>query len=149
MNIFDGLEELVAAVINQLGLFVQVPGFILGVVLLVLAYVMVSRAGSDSGVFPRVIAGIALTLGLPILLASIGVGATDALLWGILALLACGIWLAAAKGKLITLIGVVVAVLAIGAIVNVTQSNPSGSVIADSVRSVLSQMGIIWDAITA
>jgi len=149
MNVLDWFQQLVTAVTEQLGVFVQLPSFVLGLGLVVLSAVIVSRANSGTSFVTRVVAGAALVVGLPILLTSIRVGTTDALLWSILALLASGIWLISAKGRIVTLVGVVVTVIAVGALINVTHSNPSGSAVADSLRLAADWTGRLWTAITA
>jgi|GEM_PF-6327232 len=135
MNILDGFQAVVTAVIEQLGLFVQVPSFILGLGLVVAAVVMIRKSNGQTSILFRVIAGIALVVGLPILLTTFGVGTTDAILWAIIALVGVGIWLAAATGKVITIIGIVVVILAIGGLVRVTNANPEGSIVADNLRT--------------
>jgi hypothetical protein len=148
MNIFDSFQQFVTAVIQQLGASVQVPGMLVGGALLVVSAFLIRRSDTSTSMAIRIIAGLALTLGLPILLTSFGVGATDALLWSILALFASSIWLVAAKGKAVTIIGIVFAVLALSALVGIARSNPSGSIMADMLRTVADQVVIVWTAIT-
>lgn len=149
MNILNSLQELVAALINQLGLLVQVPGFILGALLILLARFLFQRAQSlkDSGkasLGMAIVTGATITIGLPILLTSIKVGTTDSLLWGLITLAVVGFWLAAEHGKLITVVGVIIGILAIGAVLSISQTEPPGSVVADGVKTMTNQVAVLW-----
>lgn len=149
MNILDKLDELVSALIHQLGLAVQIPGLVLGVGLVVLAIVLYrnvqdSRGKGKPAIGTRIVAGAAMVIGLPILLAAIGTGATDSLLWSFIALTVAGFWLAGEKGKMITFIGIVIGFLAIAAVIGISQPAPADSVIATAVRSITHQASVLW-----
>jgi len=146
MNILDGFQDLVAAVIRQLGLLAVAPGFVAGLILVVVAIVIFRKSDGKSGIGVRIAAGVAITLGLPLLLASIGVGATDALIWSIIALAASGIWLIGAKGKVVTIVGILVVVIAFGGLITVTQSNPSGSIMAENLQLLAGRGQSLWNA---
>jgi len=151
MDILNIFQELVTTMINQLGLFIQVPGFVLGAVLVLWAWVQYrkiqkSPLNGRSWLGTRIVSGVSITLGVPILLTSIRVGATDSLLWGLIALAVSLFWLAAERSKLVKLIGIVAGIIAIGAIIGIAKTYPEGSVIADKVMLMVNQAVLIWTA---
>jgi hypothetical protein len=154
LNIFNDLDDFIEAVIHRLGLYFQVPGIVVGVALLIVAFLMFrsvqSRAGGGTSTLGgRLVAGAALVLGLPILLTALGVSATDSLVWSLIALVVAGFWLSAERGKLVTVVGIVIGVLALGSIYGISQSAPSGSIVASDIALVVAQAKVTWHAFTA
>lgn len=149
MNIFDALEKGVTSVIAQLGLSIQIPGVILGLALVLMSIYFIRReAGSEPSLGPRIASGVMLPLGISIILSSIGVGIHDALLCGLFALLFSSFWLTAAPGRLITVIGLVAALVTIGGIVYTTEVAPDDSIMAQSVETVQQWLGRFGASVT-
>ncbi len=154
MNLLDTLQQFFSGVLGSLGLAVQVPGFILGALLIIVAYALYRRVddtknsvGNRGGIGAGIGTAVLATLGVPILLVSLGVGSTDALLWGLVVLTAAAFWLTGYQGKLVTALGIIVGVIAILAIIKISSTAPAGSVVASGVKSVTDQIGLTWSAL--
>lgn len=151
MDILNKLQELLNSILDKLGLAVQIPGLVLGLVLLGIAASLFYRVSgpnkSNYGIGTRILAGFLATVGVPITLTALRVGSSDALLWSLITLAVAGFWVAGAKGKLITLLGIVVGILAIAAVIRISDSAPSGAFVASSVKAITDQIGVTWSGI--
>jgi hypothetical protein len=140
MEAFEAFWDFLSSLFGSV---VQVPGLITGIVLIAIAAGLVrsveTRKGQKSTLLYRILASLAYVVGVPLILSAVGVGETDALIWGLVALAVSGGYIAAESGKFITVVGVFVIILAIGGILNVSETTPEGSVIANGVRIFIDQ----------
>ena len=152
MGLLDWLQQGANALFGRFGLGVQIPGFILGLILLIVAYALIRRAEDRRGVGggsigARIFGAILAAVGIPILLTSFGVGTTDALLWGLLTLAAGAFWVASGGGKLMLVLGIAAGIIMILVVINVSSTAPQGSVVASGVKTVTDQFGQLVSAI--
>jgi 4-amino-4-deoxy-L-arabinose transferase-like glycosyltransferase len=147
MNLLDTLQQFVSGLLISLGLAVQVPGFILGALLIVVAYALYRRVSDSDSLGARIGAAVLATVGVPILFVSLGVGATDALLWGLIVLAIAAFWLTGYKGKWVTIVGILIGILTILAVIKISSTAPAGSVVASGVKTVTDQIGLTWSAL--
>lgn len=149
MELVDKIQAFLNTIFNTVGLAAQAPGFLLGSGLIVAAILLYRRVeGSDgSGIGFKILASLFAIAGVPILLLSLRVGVVDATLWSVVTFAFAGFWLAQSRGKLVTVVGVMILVLGISTIIGFSSTAPAGSVLAAGVKSMTDQFGATWAAI--
>jgi len=146
------LTEALANIIEFFGEGSVVALLVVGIALIVTAILLARRVQNpekDTGLGARIVAVIALSLGIPFLFLSLGVGTADAVIWGLLALAIGAFWLAGEPGKRVTVIGILIGILALVMLVFFARDAGDGSLIASSVLTVAQGLEDLWNGATA